>query len=285
MRPTIRILPVLIAGALVLAACGSVPTGDGGTETIDHPTGAGDLVLRVSTEGGFVPVDYALSAVPGFSLMGDGTMIVTGPQIEIYPPPAMTPLVQRSIDEAGVQAILQRAEAAGLLGQDRSYTSMQVTDAPTTTFTVVAGGKAHVVSVYALGIGDDASGMSESERRDRRALGDLQNDLFDLQRWLPDGSIGPEVPFTPAAVRLFVGRYRGDAQVPQESVPWPLDEPLSEIAVTPVPGGFSCGVVEGANLEAVLPELDRATTLTPWVSDGRRSALIPRPMLPDERGC
>ena len=65
-------------------------------------------------EGGFVPVDYMLSAMPSFSLYGDGTLITPGAQIDIYPGPALPAIQQQQVSEAAIQAILQAALDAGL---------------------------------------------------------------------------------------------------------------------------------------------------------------------------
>ena len=43
---------------------------------ISHPTGADEVVLRVSTGGGFVPIEYNYTMVPEFTLYGDGRIIV-----------------------------------------------------------------------------------------------------------------------------------------------------------------------------------------------------------------
>jgi hypothetical protein len=245
---------------------------------------ADELVLRVDTRGGFVPADVALGTLPTFSLYADGTLLLPGPQIEIYPPPALPPLVQRTIDEEGADAILDRAAAAGLQGPDRSFDTMLVTDAPTTTFTVVRDGAVHVTTVYALGE-STGSELPTDERRARELLRAFQEDLFDLARWLPEGSLGPEAPYRPEAVRLYVGPYRAEPDLPQEPVRWPLAVPIDRLADTPVPGGRGCGVIAGSDLDLLMPSLERANTLTPWVDAGKRYSLVPRPLLPDERGC
>ena len=60
--------------------------------------------------GGFVAPSYSLKPVPAFSLYGDGRLIIEGPQIEIYPGPALPNLLVTRISEDGVQAILSRRE-------------------------------------------------------------------------------------------------------------------------------------------------------------------------------
>ncbi len=84
---------------------------------------------------------------------------------------------------------------------------------------------------------------------------------------------------------MFTGPYRGDPQVPQRPVRWPLATPLDRLVSTTTAGGLRCGVVTGDDLRALLPKLETANTLTPWVDGGGRSSLLVRPLLPDETGC
>ena len=289
---------LLVLGILV-TACADASTvpgnGDGGGTGggtgggIDHPTGADDLVLRVSDEGGFVPVEYLLSAMPSFSLFGDGSAVTLGAQIEIYPGPALPPLISTPLTEDGVQAVLQAALDAGL-DQDREYIDMgstMVADATTTVFTLTVDGTTHVTKVYALGFAGDERppGMSKEEFDARARLEALRATLQDLRGTLPEGSVGEEEAFTPTGLRLFVSGYRGERDLKQTPVTWPLDTPLPEFGEPASVEGYACAAVTGADLEAVLPLAEAANQLTPWVSDGERSAILFRPLLPDESGC
>lgn len=262
----------------------------GGTTGIEHPTGADELVLRIFTGGGFVPVEYNLRALPGISIYGDGRMIVEGPMIEIYPGPALPNLQVTRLTEEAVQAILEAASDAGLLGKDASYDYPCVADLPTTTFTVVAEGETHTVSAYALGVegdmGADTCGLPGIDVEARAALADFQTKLGDLRSWLPEGSIGAEEQYVPSEMRLYVQAYRGDPALEQSPVEWPLATPLSSFG-DPVPdlADFRCGVVGGDDLATLLPAAQSANQLTPWTSDGETRGLIFRPLLPDEHTC
>ena len=65
--------------ALVLAAAlPATAAASAQAPAIGHPTGATDVVVRVSTGGGFVPVQVNLRALPSFTLYGDGTVVVPG---------------------------------------------------------------------------------------------------------------------------------------------------------------------------------------------------------------
>jgi len=275
--------------SLILAACGGLSgggTGAGDGGAIEHPTGADELVLRVESSGGFVPVEYNLTRLPSWSLYGDGRIVTEGPQIEIYPQPALPNLLVRRVTEDGVQAILQAARDAGLMDGDVTFPNPCVADAPDTIFTMAAEGSTSVVSAAALGL--DGEGACEGVDTEARAkLAAFQNDLGDLERWLPKGSVGVEEPYAVEDLRIFTLAYQGDPNLPQESVKWPLAAPLDSFGEAAEDGleEARCGTVTGSDLEALRPSLETANQLTPWSSGAERYRLLLRPLLPDEHGC
>jgi hypothetical protein len=285
----------LLLPALLLGACGGLNDGGGtasggtgstGSTGFEHPTGPDELVLRIATGGGFVPVEYNLRAVPGISLYGDGRLVVEGPIPEIYPGPAMPNLQVHQLTEDAVQAILAAAERAGLLGADASFDYPCVTDLPTTTFTVTADGTTHTVSAYALGFETDMGGGCQDVDVDARAkLLEVSTAMGDLQSWLPDGSVGEPSEYVPSEMRVYVTPYRGDPELEQAVVRWPLAGSLKRFGDPDPNLDLRCGVVAGDDLGLLLPLARQANELTPWASDGAERGLIFRPLLPDEHGC
>jgi hypothetical protein len=290
-----RIGLALLATALLAGACGRLgddagTTGSSGSDGgIEHPTGADQLVLRVEYQGGFVPYEYNLKRVPSWSLYGDGTVIVEGPVIEIYPGPALPNLLRFTLTEEAVQTILEAARDAGLMDGDASYGYPCIADAADTVFTVNAGGTTSVVSAYALELSD--SGMEPGECPDvdteaRAKLAEFNRMLGDLQSWLPEGSIGPQEPYEPTEMRVYVLPYRGEPELPQAETEWPLSEPLVAFGEPVADGNEArCGVVSGDDLAELLPLAQQANELTPWTSGGEQYRLIFRPLLPDEHTC
>jgi hypothetical protein len=279
---------VLVTVALLTAACGRLnDDGPGsGEDQIRHPTEADVLVLRIDAGGGFVPIEYNLSAVPAVSIYGDGRMIVTGPVIEIYPGPALPNLQVTQLSEDALQAILAAARDARLMDGDATYDLPCVTDLPTTTFTVVAEGRTNVVSAYALGFDESAGACEGVDTAARSALAAFQGAFGDLKGLVPEGSIGPEEPYVPAEMRVFVLPYHGEPDLPQQPVEWPVAGSLGTFGEPiDVPEGARCGVVSGEDLSGVLGVAATANQLTPWTSDGVQHQLIFRPLLPDEHGC
>ena len=286
-----RTLPIaLLAMALLVSACGRFNDDPGpGSGGIDHPTGADQRVLRVATGGGFVPLEYNLRSIAGISIYGDGRMIVEGPMIEIYPGPALPNLQVSHLSEDAIQAILQQARAASLLGADATYDYPCVTDLPTTTFTVTADGKTHTVSAYALGFTEGAESSADCPGVDAEArakLFDFQTKMGDLRSWLPEGSIGQEEQFEPSEMRIYVQPYRGDPELTQPQADWPLARSLEAFGdEDPNFADLRCGVIGGDDLKKLLPQARSANELTPWTSEGGEFSLIFRPLLPDEHTC
>ena len=267
---------------------GSGPNEATGTTGIPHPTGADEVVLRVAYEGGFVPYEYTLASVPSWSLFGDGTLIVQGPQIEIYPGPALPNLVAIPISEEGVQAILGAARDAGLMDGDATYGNDCIADAATTVFTTNADGETSVVSAYALDVGEPPGTCGGKDDGDARAaLAEFQAMLGDLQSWLPADSVGAEEPYDPTEMRVYVQPYRGESELPQGAIAWPLDVPLDRFGepAANAPTDTRCGVVSGPEFESLFAAAQNANQLTPWTSGGTEYGLIFRPLLPDEHTC
>ncbi len=284
----IRTIAVPLAALAVLAgACGKVTgSGSGGNGGFEHPTGSDELILRMNVGGGFVAPMYELARIPTWSLFGDGRVITEGPQVEIYPGPALPSVQVQTISEDGIQAILEEAEQAGLMGPDRDYSYHCIADAPTTTFTLYAEGQKHVTTAYALG---EAQGPCQGADTSARAkLAAFQAELSDLSSWLPEGSVADQGQFQASEMRVYVQPYTGAPEqgLHQQAVDWPLTQPLSTFGEpTPELQDLRCEVVGGSDLQTLLTDAEKANQLTPWQDGGARYSLIFRPLLPDEHGC
>jgi hypothetical protein len=287
----LRPFALLVLVAVVATGCADAPTGPDvatGAPTPSHGTAPDDLLLRWGYEGGFTPPEFQLTNLPSFSLYGDGTIVRPGPQIEIYPGPALPSIEVLHVDEAGVGSILQAAFDADLdTVQDLTdMGTVGIADAAETVFTLRAGGIDRTVRVYALGdMGGRPPGMDGDEFGSRQRLLRLIDDLGSLETWLPAGSVGEPAAFVPAGARVFASRYRGEPDLPQQEIAWPLETSLRGIGED-AGAAFRCIAVTGAEwTEQVRPAAERANQLTPWTSDGRRYAISFRPLLPDEAGC
>lgn len=270
------LIPGLAVLALTAGACGGGGRAAGG---IDHPKGAEDLLVRIEHAGGLMIANGQLTQLPIVSLFGDGLYVVGGPQIEIYPGPALPNLLSRKVKESGIQAILAAADEAGLTKGSRKLRNPTVADAGSTVFTVNVRGKRYVVEAEALGLG---GGEDPAFRTDLEEFRDL---LTDLTRWLPSNAVSAETPYGSAGLRIVVEPYQSpDEGGPQQPKAWPLDQPLSEFGAARNLG-IRCGAVRGDDLRKVLALAREANQLTPWRSGGKEYLLRFRPLLPDESGC
>jgi hypothetical protein len=262
-------------------------------DAISHPTGATDLVLRLRYVGGFAPPSAHLMDLPMVSVYGDGTVIVPGPQIMIYPGPTLPNLQRATITPAGMQVLLAAAREAGLLGPDAQYGLEGIMDASTAEFTLNAEGRVHTVSAYALMEGEgrspEAPGSSDPAVADARAkLSLFQGQLGSLEALL-DKEIGPWTPFQPDVVQLLItaGPPDDGQGLAQAPVAWPLDADLATFgdALPTLMEGQRCGVVAGADLETLWPLFGEASALTPWTDGDAAFGIAVRPLLPAETGC
>ena len=269
---------LVLAAALPAVASAQTPA------AIGHPTRATDVVIRVSSGGGFVPVQVNLRALPSFTLYGDGTLIVPGVVPQTFPGPAISPLIRSKLSERQVQALLQRAQAAGLLAPKAinygDMGSVGVSDMPTTTLTVNARGRQVTRSAYALGVTGHGGRMSAAQTRARRALA-----RFIAQ--LPHGLRG--APYAPHAIAAYVGPFPGTPSTGSGRVRWPLASNLAT-AGKPVSSGlaYRCITVGGKDARSLLAVLRKANEQSRWVARaGAKTVyqLIARPLLPDQRTC
>ena len=286
-------LALALALAVVLTACADDPATSGGDPSPVPPAGGDDVVLRLSYEGGFVPVDYHVLAAPAFTLYGDGTVITPGAQIEIYPGPALPAIVQRRVDPQAIDAIVERAREAGLGRRDLDLAdtgNVAIADASTAVFTLTIDGRTTTARVYALGLeGDPVAqpGLSEEEAELRRDLSALAQDLGDLS-WVEEagGTLGTESMYLGQAARLIVGRLREDPELVQEPVDWPLDAALATLGepIEVMPHS-RCAVVDGPDWHTLVGVAQGANQLTPWTDGDQTRSIAFRPLLPDESGC
>jgi hypothetical protein len=88
-------------------------------------------------------------------------------------------------------------------------------------------------------------------------------------------------------MRVYVLPYQGDAELPQDSIGWPLELPLDSFGepIDNAPAATRCGVVTGEDVPTLLAAARNANALTPWTSGGTEYQLIFRPLLPDEISC
>ncbi|MDQ4068905.1 MAG: hypothetical protein M3203_05455 [Actinomycetota bacterium] len=265
-----------LAAMLLTLGCGANDSVEQTGPGISRPTGPEEVVVQVTTAGGFLPAEAAIAGVPTRTVLGDGTVITQAAVPAIYPGPAIVPLQAATADARAVDRLVRRAAELGLLRGPLDFGRPPVADALETTVTLTAGGETHTHTAYALGMTDVAgttSRLSEQELANRRAL----KEFIAATDQLPPGNRA----WRPSAVAVYgLGPYRPEPELPQRPVTWPLDQ---EPATTGVP--YPCTLFRGEDARILLDALAGANARTPWVVEGSVRSLAFRPVVPGQPGC
>ena len=282
--------------AALLAACGddsvvspaTAPDGTSpGTSTtmavssgIPYPTGADDVVLRYGYEGGFVAAGTIFISVPTLMVTGDGRVIEPGATTAIYPGALLPSMFERSIDQAGIEALLSAAQKAGMLASPPDYQlpdGIGVADAPDTVLTINANNAQYLHRAYALGMADDPSSTPA-----RVALSDFLGTLGNLTDVVGAEHLGEPAP-------LVAKQYRFQAMVVDPAtytepvptvVPWPAGTGVELKKVTAELG--TCATVDAA---AVGDLFSSANQLTFFEEAGVAYQLSVVAVLPGDAAC
>jgi hypothetical protein len=282
---TVRRFPVVASAALALIALSAcartdangAPAGDAPSSSA--PDSGGDLVLRMTSEGGFVPAERIVGRIPEVSVYADGRVITEGPVPAIYPGPAMPNLQVATITPDQVAALAKEAQAAGVrTGADLGQPN--VADAPSTRIDVITGGTTQSVSVVALREAQENDPRLTPEQRAARVK------LAAFAEKLRGYGIGAQTePYRAAKIAALAQPYvaQGDG-LPGNFTPvaWPgpalPGEPLNPNVKV------GCVIGDGPAVAAAA-QAGKANQQTPWTSGAERFRVTFRPLLPDESGC
>jgi hypothetical protein len=293
-KAALVLVGAMMTGTMLLltAACGTGDGGSGdggGTSTtgapggkINHPLGGEDIVLQVVTGGGFVPIEYHLTLLPEFTLYGDGTVIVPGPVMTIYPGPALPNLQMTKMSEEAIQTLLTAAKEAGLFTNNVDYGTPAVFDVPSTSIVINAQGMTYRSDIYALGF-EDGGGLTLEQQQARAAINAFRGKLSTLA-FTEEEYTWTRYDFS--ALAVFVRAIDpGFTPDPTDVQPNRLTWPLSDLAAggQEVMPGVRKLVVSGAELTKLKPLLAQATQITVWESGGKEYVLAFRPLLPGEK--
>lgn len=241
--------------AAVLASCGKDNKAAG--NSIKHATGREDLVLRVGFEGGFTAPQSQFARVPTLLISGDGRAIAAGAQTEQYPGRLLPALNERSITEAGIQRVLELAEASKLLQPPPDYSAeMNVADAPDTVLILSANGQTYTHRAYALGMGTPETTPA------RKALADFVAAVSDLAAVAGAANLGTEMTLVADSYRLQATAVTDadladyDQTIPPVKVAWPADAGVS------LSSASTCAVASAAKVDAVLKAATQLTFFT-----------------------
>lgn len=267
---------------VALAACSddgtSVEAGDGGgggTSTTTKapatpaPDNDADLVLQIRTGGGLVPVDDAFGAVPEFTLLADGRVIVTGPTTMEFPGAALPNLLVGTIDREAVRDAVEAAREAGV-GAKADLGQPPIADAPTTMFVLVEDGRTTTLEAYALGGFEDSPGLSAPQQAARRRLTEFADRMGTV------GAAAATEPYPATAVSVLVRPYAEPelGSPPAEPAPGGRAWPLADLATGGLEkAGGRCLAFTGADATKGLAAAGEARANTRWHSGDASWAL------------
>ena len=293
---SVLVLPLLVAcgpatspgtsGTPGASAGTGSPGASAGSSPGASPSAVAQLLLRVTSEGGFIGPAANLNAVPQVSVYADGRIMSPGAVAAIYPSPLLPAVDVRDVGPAGATAIVAAIRAAGLDKPSTAEPSVPG-DFGTTIFTVTVDG-VPVVSRLVLGSGLPGRPGVGSPDPAAAAAADLLARLQDPNETWGAASVQTSV-LTPTAYRVYVapGAPASDGTLsPEPAVAWPLATPLGQLGTAANPdrgiAGLRQGAVFGADAATLGPVLAAANSQTPFISEGNLYTLYVRPLLPDE---
>lgn len=249
-------------------------------DQITHPTGATDVVLRMETGGGFVPIDFIVTQIPQFTLYGDGTVVFEGitDQNRFGSGGPLAPMLTGKMTEDAVQALLNYALGTGrLAGARDSYTDMTIADAATTTFILNAGGLDKVVSVYALGL----SQPGDPDAVDKNGFAQLADVLNNFQSQAQSGTLEEVEPYDASFYRATM--FDQGIGGPGQAVDWPWDDvTLADFPAGDEPGRVAVLTRDQVELLTEVPNGGQAGILVNTPNGEAVVSIGLRPLLPDE---
>jgi hypothetical protein len=210
------------------------PTPSTPTNSYEVPTGADEVVISVSYEGGFAPPGTIFARSPLALVTGDDRVLTTGPVIAIYPGPLLPNILQRSITPAAVQQLVAKADELGLLADVTYARNDLIADAPDTVVDITVGGRTYHHQAYALGIDEETDPA-------RQHLLEFVNAMTDLEGTVGAAALGTDEPYQPADYLIQATPTDPatlDVDIEPTIVPWPQDAPVrladaAECAVLP----------------------------------------------------
>lgn len=286
-RPAALFLASLSLVACVGSAGAVSPSGppSGSPDPVDLNT----PVFRVGWDGGFVMPEALLGRLPIVVVYADGRVITQGPVPAIYPGPLMPNLQERTLSAEALARLIELARDKDLL-RTVQYDHPGIADAPDTVLEIELDGKSYRVSANALAeasVDGTDVGLDRASIDGRAAL----REFIDALTGIPSSDFTDrEHPYVTAGVRIYSGKAAivPNSELPgeQPAVDWPLGD-LGSAGAAVDNGAIDvrCQVVEGDNLDTVLPLLEGANSLQTFRSEGELYSLIVRPLLPGETGC
>jgi hypothetical protein len=269
-----RRLATLVLAFLLLGGCA-------GAAASPSPSPITGFALRAWISQALPPVGAFSTAGPDLAI-DQGRLIIHGPQMAIYPGPLLPNLLQRPLSQAGIDALVAAARAAGLLDGPTDLTGGLMPGAQTGHLLFVIDGVEREV------IGDPTrqivcvTAPCDGVPGTPEAFGQFWAKVHDIGSWLGP-ELGPEAPYIGDRFAVLLIEPVVDGSLPPSTALWPLDTPMSEFGVAwPGSPPARCGVIEGDALKAALAAFGAANELTQWSDGTDIYGVVVRPLFPGE---
>jgi hypothetical protein len=278
---------MLAAVALVVVACAGGSGASSRQSPAASPAVTSTAWLRATPfKAGRVVNQFASGPIA--VVTADGTYVTAAPVEAGAPAPLLATFVGRSLSDAGRATIQAEAARLGLLGRKRDFKSVFVmlggvlgrlqltTDQGPVTLVGEPDSKLLCIPQFC----DPIPGTPE-------AFGELWRKLVDPVPWL-GAELGPEAPFVPAAYALLLDPIPPEPAPGASVADWPLAVPLEGFGELEPKDSRRCGIVSGADAEALRPALEEASQQTQWIQDPGTSAtfgITVRPIIAGEDPC
>ena len=285
---------IVLAVVLLVAGCaaaappatpGSVPS----AAPSRSPAASTALILRVTTEGGFIGPAATLAAVPAVSVYADGRILTPAAQPAISPAPLLPSVQVVDVGAAGAASIVAAIRAAGLDHPSGDQGGVAA-DTGSTLITVALDGTTVTTRFRGMGgggpQGPGGAGDGSPDPGAAAALALLARLEDPADTW--GAAEAAPAAYQPDGYRVFAapGAPPADPAVSTPAVAWPLATPLdafgSPAAADRGIEGLRQGAALGADAAILGPVLARASVATAFTSGGSTWTVWVRPLLPDE---
>ncbi len=263
------LIGLVVAGLLTSCA------GDGGGAMTTAPSNPDEVVLTVTSEGGFVPVEFNLERMPRFLLTAGGTLYYQGPVPMIFPGPLLPNVQVTSVDRATFDEIMGLVDELGLPDIDERIDDSgaeMVADASTEFITFYDEEGPHRLGIYALGMVEGGGASID------RILATEVVQLLDAA-----SAAGESTEYRPDRLQVAAGPPLGFEEEATSVEDWPLEVPYADMEAWGA--GWSCVEVGGSAVEGLLETFGAATQATLWDTGDEEVSIRARPLLPGETAC
>lgn len=261
-------LVLLTVVSVTFAACDGEQSAE--TTTPDDPDA---VVLTVTSEGGFVPVEFNLDRMPRHVLTADRSLYNQGPTTEEFPGPILPNVQVTTVDEDTYREVMDLVDGLGLADIEERVDdtgSDRIADASTEFITYYDDDGAHRYGFYALGM----AGGGSTDRL-------LASEIVEI---LDQATLtGDSRTYQPERLQVAAGPPMEVDEANRTIEEWPLAISFTEMEEWGM--GWRCTGFTGPEVSELVEVFFSANQATVWEEGDDRFAIRARPLLPGETAC